>query len=71
MRLKDACKGEAAVDMALLRKKLEKRVGVGAEERGGGAIAGRRLGRVSSSLGLCVWHRQGERDCAGFRREKG
>lgn len=56
VRLKDACRGEAAVVMASLMKELENRLGVDVEDSGGGAIAfstvwwcvrlGRRAGHV-------------------------
>lgn len=38
VRLHEACKGEAAVDMAPLRRELENRLGDDAEDSGGGAI---------------------------------
>jgi len=45
VRLNDACKGEAAVDMAPLREH-EKRLGADVEDSGGGAIDGKRCDRV-------------------------
>jgi hypothetical protein len=44
VRLKDACRGEAAVDMAPLMKELENRFGVDVDDSGGGAIASRLCG---------------------------
>lgn len=51
MRLKDACKGDAAVDMAPFMNVLENRLG---EDSGGGAI-----GSLCGVL-VCVWWSKGQ-----------